>query len=93
MQDKIEQIEEVVTESTAWQKITDFLELGFHFGSEKNPIDITIGLVLLIIVIYFITSFILGIIKRIYSRRLQEEDQTKFDTVFSFTKWFISTSL
>jgi len=89
IQDKIEQIEEVVTESTFWQKITDFLELGFHFGSEKNPIDITIGLVLLIILIYFITSFILGFIKRIYSRRLQQEDQTKFDTVFSFTKWFI----
>ena len=58
IQDKIQQIEEVVTESSLWHKITDFLELGFHFGSEKNPIDITIGLVLLVIVIYFITNFI-----------------------------------
>lgn len=89
MQDKIEQLEEVVIESTLWQKFTDFLELGFHFGNEKNPIDITIGLILLVLIIYFVTSFVLGIFKRIYARRLPKEDQTKFGTVFSFTKWFI----
>lgn len=89
IQDKIEQLEEVVTESTLWQKFTDFLELGFHFGSEKNPIDITVGLILLVILIYFITSFILGFFKKIYAKRLPKEDRTKFNTVFSFTKWFI----
>lgn len=89
MQDTIEHLEETVTESTLWQKFTDFLELGFHFGSENNPIDITIGLVLLVIIIYFITSFILGIFKRIYTKRLPQDDRTKFNTIFSFTKWFI----
>lgn len=85
----IQHIEEVVTESGFWQEVKEFLSLGFELGSSNNPVNISIGLVLLVFIIYLITSFILGMFRRIYAKRLPAEDRTKFNTVFSFVRWFI----
>lgn len=89
MQSKLEKIEEVVTESSAWESFLDFLDLGFQFGSEKNPINITVGLVLLVFVIYVVTTIILNFVRRLYAKRLPQADKAKFNTVFSFARWLI----
>ncbi|SFN87062.1 Mechanosensitive ion channel [Bizionia echini] len=89
MQSKFENLEEVVTESSVWETFLDFLNLGFQFGSEDNPINITVGLVLLVLIIYVITTLILNFVRRIYTKHLPKTDRAKFNTVFSFARWLI----
>lgn len=89
MQNKLENIEEVVTESSIWESFLDFLNLGFQFGSDKNPIDITVGLVLLVLIIYVVTTVVLNFIRRLYTKHLPLADRAKFNTVFSFARWLV----
>ena len=89
MQEPIQRIEEIVKDSSFLEKLEEFLRLGFEVGTDKEPIKISIGLVLIVIVIYIITSVILRFFRKLYTRRLPESDKHKFITVFSFAKWFI----
>ncbi|MBR9757164.1 MAG: mechanosensitive ion channel [Algicola sp.] len=90
MQNTIEEIEEAVTESSVWESIVEFLKYGITFGEDsQNPIRITVGLIILVFVIYVMTSLVLSFFKRLYSKRLPEADRTKFNTVFSFARWFV----
>lgn len=89
MQSHLDTIEEAVSESPVVDAFLDFLNWGFQLGSAKNPINITVGLVLLLIVIYVFTTLVLNFIKRIYAKRLPKEDKAKFNTVFSFGRWLI----
>lgn len=89
MQSKLEHLEDVVTESSIWESFLEFLNLGFEFGSEKAPINITVGLVLLVFVIFVLTTIVLNFVRRLYGKRLPQEDKAKFNTVFSFARWLI----
>ncbi|EGV42976.1 mechanosensitive ion channel [Bizionia argentinensis JUB59] len=81
--------EDVVKQSGVWETIVDFLNLGFEFGSGEETIKVSVGLVLLVVVIFIATSIILNFLKRLYAKRLPKEDKAKFNTVFSFSRWFI----
>ncbi|MFD2550288.1 mechanosensitive ion channel family protein [Bizionia sediminis] len=89
MQNHLDNLEEVVGDSRIIDGIIDFLNIGFQLGSEKNPINVTIGLILLLIVIYGGTTLVLNFVKRMYAKRLPQEDKAKFNTVFSFGRWLI----
>lgn len=84
-----DKIEDAVTESGLWQRFLEFLDLGVKVGTEKNNVNITIGLILLVVFIYIVVSFLLGLFKRFYLKRIQPENETKFNTVFSFVRWFV----
>ncbi|GAA3782495.1 hypothetical protein GCM10022271_13500 [Corallibacter vietnamensis] len=88
MEEKLDNIEEVVTESGIWETIIDFLGTILYQNEEKT-IKITIGLILLVGVIYIITTVVLNFIKRLYVKRLPLEDKAKFNTVFSFARWLV----
>ncbi|WP_418509375.1 mechanosensitive ion channel family protein [Corallibacter sp.] len=88
MEEKLDNIEEVVTESGIWETIIDFLGTILYQNEEKT-IKITIGLILLVGVIYIITTIVLNFIKRLYVKRLPLEDKAKFNTVFSFARWLV----
>lgn len=88
MQDPIDKIETIVTESSVWDTITSFLGKVIY-ANEDNSIRITIGLILLVFVIYGITSVVLTFLKKLVSKRMPEENRVKFDTVFSFSRWLI----
>ena len=81
-----DKISEVVTEDI-WGAILDFLNLGFHYGEGDNRINITIGLLLLVAVSFFVTSFILKWTRRLFTRKLGENDKLKFISVFKFIKY------
>ncbi|RFN60000.1 mechanosensitive ion channel family protein [Marixanthomonas ophiurae] len=81
-----EKIEEVVT-NDIWGSIKDFLQLGANFGEGDKQVNVTIGLLLLIIISFFIASFILKWIRRLYTRKMQESDKRKFISVFKFIKY------
>ena len=55
----------------------------------SDQIKISVRGILVLIVVYFITSFLLKGIKKITNKKLDEEDKDKFNAVFSFLKYFI----
>lgn len=59
------------------------------YKNEGESIRITLGLILLIIIIFIITSYILKIARKVITKKLPIEDKVKFISVFSFAKWFI----
>lgn len=84
-----EQVKEVIKEDV-WGAIKDFLNYEiFHFGSEKEPIVLTVGLLLFVLFILVMTSFTLKLIRKIVTKKLRHEDEVKFISVFSFAKYFI----
>ncbi len=84
-----EQVKEVIQEDI-WGTIKEFLNYElFHFGTEKDPIVLKIYTVLAIILALIATSVFLRFIRKIVTRKLQQNDQVKFISVFSFVKYFI----
>lgn len=83
----MDKIEDVVT-GTIWERIKSFLNFVIYQNDDEN-IKITLGVILLIILVFIITSYILKIASKVITRKLPAEDKIKFVSVFSFTKWFI----
>lgn len=83
-----DKISEVVKEDI-WGAIKSFLDWGFHYGQGENRINITIGLLLLVAVSFFITNFLLKWIRGLFTRKLDENDTLKFISVFKFIKYVV----
>ncbi|MAZ73263.1 MAG: mechanosensitive ion channel protein MscS [Flavobacteriaceae bacterium] len=81
-----EKIEEVVKEDI-WGAIQEFLNLGVHFGEGDKQIDITIGILLIVTVSFFVASFLLKWIRVLFTRKMAETDKLKFISVFKFIKY------
>ncbi|MBW1295596.1 mechanosensitive ion channel [Aquimarina litoralis] len=90
MQEKItEQVKEVIHEDV-WGNIKKFLDYEiFHFGPDNHSIILTVGLLLFVVFILIVTTLSLRFIRRIVTRKLRNEDKLKFESVFSFSKYFI----
>ena len=89
MQNGVKQVKEVIKQDI-WGSILDFLNYTlFHIGTGKNHVGITIGMILLIIAVFIITSFALRLIRFLITRKLSEPDKLKFISVFKFVKYFI----
>ncbi|TPV35431.1 mechanosensitive ion channel [Paucihalobacter ruber] len=67
-------------------EIKNFLNKSIQLGENFS---ISIQGILVILVIFIITAFILKFVKKIVTRKLPDEDKLKFNSVFSFTKFFI----
>ncbi|SHJ55698.1 mechanosensitive ion channel family protein [Aquimarina spongiae] len=84
-----EQVKEVIQEDV-WGAIKEFLGYEiFHFGPDDHPLVLTVGLLLFVIFVLLITSFFLRVFKRFLTRKLNSDDKLKFESVFSFLKYFI----
>jgi len=68
------------------EKLKDFFNYTFSIG-ENFKIDIKS--ILIIIVIFILTSLVLRIIRLAVTRKIKHEDKGKFITVFSFVKYFV----
>ncbi len=88
MQSGVDQVKEVLEEDI-WGSIKNFLELGINIGNENDPIQITVGLVLLVIIVFIITNIVLRGIRNLFTRKLQENDKLKFISVFKFIRYII----
>ncbi|MBX2827997.1 MAG: mechanosensitive ion channel [Flavobacteriaceae bacterium] len=87
-EDITDKLSEVVKEDI-WGNIKEVLNLGFHFGEGENQIHITLGLLLLVILSYFITRFLLKWIRRIFTRKMDETDKLKFFSFFKFVNYVV----
>ncbi|MBT2162139.1 mechanosensitive ion channel family protein [Zobellia barbeyronii] len=84
-QSKVEEILEV----GLWQGIKDFLNLGLRYGEGENSINITIGLLLLVTVVFLITGFVLKWLRILLTQRMEAEDKLKFVSVFKFIRYLV----
>ena len=68
------------------EKLNTFLNYNFQFG---NDIHISVKGIMIVLVVFILTSYILKLLKTLLNKRLRPEDSVKFKTVFSFAKYFI----
>ena len=94
LENKAGQVEEVVTQSSMWEKFVDFLEFKiidftYGVGEEAHDIILRVKYVLLIIFVMLATTYVLRWFKRIVTRNMPSQDKAKFNTVFTFARWMI----
>ena len=68
------------------ERLFEFLNHSFTFSDD---IHISVKSILVVIVALFLTSFFLKLIRKIITRKLPKQDQVKFISLFSYSKWFI----
>ena len=68
------------------EQLNDILNYTIHLGKD---LQITVKAILLLIFILVLTALVLSLIKKMVTKRVSNEDRGKFDTVFSFLKYFI----
>lgn len=82
----LSEIEDKITESSAWEKTKEFLNLHLDI-SDKISISILDALV--VVTAIFITTIILRIILKAFTRNLPKEDKGKFNVVFGYFRWLV----
>ena len=85
-QDESNKIKDII-EKDIWGSVKEFLNWGIHVGEGDKAVDITVGLLLMIIIAFVITSFVLKWMRRIFTRKMNEEDKLKFISFFKFIKY------
>jgi small-conductance mechanosensitive channel len=90
MQGKVEQVKEVIEEDI-WGLIQDFLDLTIYpfTGDDPGDMRITVGIVLLVVSVFLITTITLRLIRVFLTRKLEENDKLKFISVFKFIKYLV----
>ncbi len=87
MQEEVsDKIKEVVQDDILGA-IQKFLDIGITIGKGNDAISLDIGLVLLIIVSFFIASFLLKWIRVFFTRKMDGNDKMKFISIFKFIKY------
>ncbi len=76
-----------VVEENIWGTIKSFLDLGFQMGEGDHKVRITVGLLLLVALSFFLTSFILKWARKLFTRKMDEADTQKFISFFKFIKY------
>lgn len=87
MQEPVKEIITKTIKDDVWGVFKEFLGYGIHLGKGEKEIHITIGLLLLVIFSFVITTFILKAIRKIYTRKMSVTDTQKFISVFKFIKY------
>lgn len=70
----------------------DYIKSVFNtviYKSHSGDIEITIGFVLFVLGLLILTKIVLSWSKKIVTKKLQQDDKLKFESVFSFARWFI----
>ena len=83
-----EKVTEVI-EQDIWGLIQDIWNAGISFNIGSEPVKITVGLVVLIVLAFLITSVVLRIVRSFITSKLMDEDKMKFISVFKFIKYFV----
>ncbi|MGA8853703.1 MAG: mechanosensitive ion channel domain-containing protein [Christiangramia sp.] len=83
-----EKVTEVI-EQDIWGLIKDMWNAGFSYSIGGEEIKITVGLIILIILAFLVTSVVLRIVRAFITSKLMEEDKMKFISVFKFIKYFV----
>lgn len=87
MQSGVDQVKEIIEEDI-WGSILEFFRITlFSFQSGEDVIKITVGLILFVIAVFFLTSFLLRGTRMVVTRKMDEADRNKFISIFRFIKY------
>ncbi|MBO2544487.1 mechanosensitive ion channel [Salegentibacter sp. BDJ18] len=79
-----------VVEEDIWGSLVDFWNLIlFKYEVSGTPIEITVGLILLVVIAFIVTSVVLRLIRAFITSKLAKGDKQKFISVFKFIKYFV----
>ena len=76
-------------ERDIWGSIQDFLNWGLHLGEGEHSIHVTIGLLLLLTIAIITTNFILKLLRRLFTRKMTNENKLKFISIFKFIRYVV----
>jgi small-conductance mechanosensitive channel len=88
LQEEESGIKEIIKEDI-WRSIEEFLGWGFHYGEGENSIHITVGLLLLLTVAMMMTGFVLKWLRKLFTRKMENDDKLKFVSIFKFIKYLV----
>ncbi|CAL65491.1 mechanosensitive ion channel family protein [Christiangramia forsetii] len=90
MQDQTtkEKVTEVI-EQDIWGLIKEIWNAGFSYNIGSEDLKITVGLIVIIVLTFLVTSVVLRLIRSFITSKLLEEDKMKFISVFKFIKYFV----
>ena len=83
-----EKVTEVI-EQDIWGLIKEIWNAGISYSIGGEEIKITVGLIVLIVLAFVVTSLVLRIVRAFITSKLMEEDKMKFISVFKFIKYFV----
>ena len=87
-EDVSDKITEVVTKDI-WGTIKSVLDWGYYFGEGDHKIHINIGILFFVAVAFFVTSFLLKWVRRLFTRKMDHGDTLKFVSFFKFIKYVV----
>ena len=91
MQETGSELKEFVEEDI-WGSLQDFLNWGLHLGEGDNSIHVTVGLLLLLTIAIITTNFVLKLLRRLFTRKMDNEDKFKFISIFKFSHGLFFTN-
>ena len=83
-----EKVKDVIQEDI-WETIKTFLNYGFHLGTDQNPINLTIGHLLLVIITFIVATVVLRLIRSLITRKMDAENELKFKSIFKFIRYIV----
>lgn len=69
-----------------FEKVKEVLNISMQYNSE---VSISVKTVLIVFIVLIVASYVLNIIRKLYTRNLPLNDQRKFVTVFGYLRWLI----
>ena len=68
------------------EKIKELFNYTFSFGEK---VHISVLAIIILILAFIITAFLLKVLRKFITRKLPEHDKVKFVSVFSYLKWLV----
>ncbi|NNE77471.1 MAG: mechanosensitive ion channel [Pricia sp.] len=87
-EDEASKVKEIIEEDI-WGSIKEFLELGVSYGEGDKRVQITIGLLILLTLAFFVTAFVLKWLRHLLTRKMEGDDKLKFISVFKFIRYMV----
>lgn len=88
LQESPSKVEEFI-EKDIWGTLKEVLNMGLHLGEGEKSIHITVGLILLLLLAFLVTSFVLKWLRLLFTRKMQGDDKLKFISIFKFIKYLV----
>lgn len=87
-EETVEKVKEIIEEDI-WGTIQSILSYEFGFGEGEKHIGITVGHIILVIIVFILSSIVLRWIRVLMTRKMEGDDRLKFVSVFKFIKYIV----
>lgn len=86
-EETVDKVKDII-EKDVWGTIKHWLDFELiSVGKEPNHIGFTIGHLILVVIAFIITSFVLKWVRMLLTRNMEGDDKLKFVSVFKFIKY------